>query len=155
MTFQRELSVCSTASDLARIADFVDVACKECHVEPAARFDLQLAVEEACCNIIEHAYEGKAGQFSVGFETTGRDVTITLHDHGRPFDPAAVAAPDLDATWEERPIGGLGLHLMHKLMDEVRFTFENTGNMLVMVKRDAIAGEADGADECVRPCPLP
>ena len=64
------------------------------------------------------------------------DVTITIHDQGRAFDPTSVPEPDLCCPLEERPLGGLGLHLMQKLMDEVRFTFSpEEGNTIVMVKR--------------------
>jgi anti-sigma regulatory factor (Ser/Thr protein kinase) len=136
--FKRELSVRGTAADLPRIADFIEAACEAAHINQAARFDLNLAVEEACCNIMEHAYENEGGPFSVCFETYNRDAVITLQDHGRPFDPSSVAPPDLDTALEDRPIGGFGLHLMRKLMDEVRFTFDSTGNTLVMVKRKAV-----------------
>jgi anti-sigma regulatory factor (Ser/Thr protein kinase) len=138
MTFKRELSVRGTAADLSRIANFIEATCEAAHINQAARFDLNLAVEEACCNIIEHAYENKGGTFSICFETRCRDVIITLQDRGRPFDPSSVVTPDLDTALEDRPIGGFGLHLMRKLMDEVRFTFDNTGNTLVMVKRKAV-----------------
>ena len=136
--FQRKLTVPGMAADLPAIADFVEAACEQAAVDPVCRFDIQLAVEEACCNIIEHAYAGKGGRLTVNFETRDRDVIITLRDRGRPFDPAAVAAPDLMGSLAERPICGPGLHLMNRLMDQVRFSFDAAGNSLVMVKRDVV-----------------
>jgi len=64
-------------------------------------------------------------------------IQIQVHDTGRPFDPRAVRAPDLEAPLERRETGGLGLHFMRSIMDEVRFEFDQDGNRLTMVKRRA------------------
>jgi serine/threonine-protein kinase RsbW len=133
--FQSELCMIGTMADLPQIIEFVERACEEASVDPATRFDLKLAVEEACANVIEHAYRGIGGELQVCFEVVGGDVRITVTDHGQPFDPREVAMPDLSLPLEERPIGGLGLFLMQQLMDEVRFIFSEDGNRLSMVKR--------------------
>lgn len=136
--FVREVSVSGGAAVLPEIIRFVEQACDDAGADPAVRFDLTLAVEEACSNVIEHAYGGKGGKFELRYETRDRDVIITLHDHGRPFNPKTVARPDTVAPLENRPIGGLGLHLMYELMDEVRFSFHEHGNTLVMIKRGVV-----------------
>jgi anti-sigma regulatory factor (Ser/Thr protein kinase) len=126
-------------ADLALVIDFIEQACTRAGVDPAAWFDLQLATEEACANVIEHAYQETGGEFAIGFDARGKDVSITIHDHGRAFDPTSVPEPDLNAPLEERPLGGLGLHLMQKLMDEIRFSFSpEEGNTVVMVKRGIV-----------------
>lgn len=135
--FQRAISVYD-ADDLPGVFAFMEEACKDAQVDPGLCFDLQLAVEEACCNVIEHAYDGAGGEFTIWFARRGRDVVITVHDHGRPFTPSEIARPDLTLPLEQRPIGGLGLYIIYQLMDEVRFTFTEDGNTLVMVKRNAI-----------------
>jgi len=138
--FQRQLSLVGTLADLPRIANFIAEACAALGLAPAARFDLQLAVEEACCNVIEHAYEGAGGALKVRIETCDEDVVITIQDRGKPFDPTAIPEPDIDAPLDERPIGGLGLYLMPRLMDEVAFTFSpEGGNTLVMTKHEVLA----------------
>ena len=106
-------------------------------------------MEEACCNVIEHAYDGRGGQFVICFASpTSADIEITVHDHGRPFRSAARSLrPNVDLPLEERPIGGLGLHLMYQLMDEVQFSFSADGNTLVMVKRDAVPVKERGCAE--------
>jgi serine/threonine-protein kinase RsbW len=64
------------------------------------------------------------------------DLVITVHDHGRPFDPATVPAPPIGAELDNLPEGGLGLYFMRKLMDQVTFRFDrDLGNVLTMVKR--------------------
>jgi serine/threonine-protein kinase RsbW len=143
-TFRRQICIDGQIADLPHVIDFVEMSAEQAGVDPAVRFDLQLAVEEACTNIIQHAYNGNGGDFELCFETDDHDVTITLHDHGHPFDPARIASPDLQRPLTERQIGGLGLHLMAKLMDEVRFTFARDGNTLVMIKRGVIPAEPAG-----------
>ncbi len=139
--FYDELSLNGAVDELTRIADFMECACEKAGVAPAARFDLQLAAEEACANVIEHAYCGLGGQFRICFEVRNGDVIVTLQDQGSPFNPEDVAPPDLSVPLSKRPIGGLGLHLMRRLMDQVRFEFSpETGNTLTMVKRGVAPG---------------
>jgi anti-sigma regulatory factor (Ser/Thr protein kinase) len=145
-SFRDDLVLSGQHNDLSRVVEFVEQACAEAGVDPAAWFDLQLATEEACANVIEHAYQRRGGRMEIRFEVQGDDVSITIHDHGRAFDPKSVPAPNLAAPLEERPLGGLGLHLMNKLMDEVRFDFSpHEGNTLVMVKHGIVREQPKGA----------
>lgn len=139
--FRRELTVVGTMADLPRIGKFVEDVCDQADVDPAARFSVLTAVDEACSNIFEHAYRGRAGELSLALETRGQDLVITLHDRGHAFNPEGVPAPDLGLTLDQRPIGGLGLHLMRKLMDRVYFIFSSEhGNTLVMEKHAVVRG---------------
>ena len=140
---RREMVVDATLADLPLVFEFVSSACEEARVRQDARFDLQLAVEEACANVIEHAYGAQGGSFSITFATRGADVILTVVDHGPPFDPGSVAAPDLDVPLEDRRIGGLGVHLMKTLMDEVHYAFTEHGNVVKMVRRDVVGGPSD------------
>ena len=140
--YQREATFPSKVTVLPDVLAFVEETCATAGVKPALVFDLQLAIEEACSNVIEHAYRGKRGIFSLTFAASDSDVIITLHDHGRPFDPEAVVKPDPSLPLRKRPIGGLGLHLIYQLMDDVRFSFDGAGNTLVLVKRNAITENA-------------
>jgi serine/threonine-protein kinase RsbW len=149
--FFRELTVPGRTADLPDVLAFIEAACEEAGVLPELWFDLQLAAEEACSNVIEHAYGGKGGDLDITFEVRERDVVLTVRDHGRPFAPEKVVAPDVSLPLTQRRIGGLGLHLMYQLMDEVQFDFAEGSNTLVMVKRDALeslsAEAADSAGE--------
>lgn len=148
MTFSSSLAFSEvTVAHLPDILAFVEDACQQAQVDEGLFFDLQLAVEEACANVIEHAYEGCGGALRVHFETRNGDVVITLHDQGKAFDPATTDPPDTSLPLQKRPAGGLGLHLMHRLMDDVRFSFAPDGNTLVMVKRDALAATPARAPE--------
>ncbi len=135
-SFESTLLLNVTIADLPEILAFVDNACQQAAVDPDLCFDLQLAVEEACTNVIEHAYGGQGGELDVCFEARNSDIVITLHDRGRAFDPKSIARPDTALPLSKRPIGGLGLHLMYQLMDEIHFSFEPGGNTLIMIKHN-------------------
>jgi len=100
-------------------------------------YNIQLAADEAASNIIEHAYEGVSnGLLELSCGVKGNTITIVLVDHGESFDPSEIPMPDLKADLSERKIGGLGIFLMRKLMDEVRYeTKSNKSNVLTMTKR--------------------
>lgn len=101
-------------------------------------YNIQLASDEAASNIIEHAYEGVSdGILELSCGVNGNAITIILVDHGDSFDPSDVPAPDLKADLSERKIGGLGIFLMRKLMDEVHYEAEpgKNRNTLTMIKR--------------------
>jgi serine/threonine-protein kinase RsbW len=100
-------------------------------------YNIQLATDEAASNIIEHAYENMPdGILELSCGVNKDVITIMLVDHGESFDPSEVPLPDLKADLSDRKIGGLGIFLMRKLMDEV--TYEprpNKSNVLTMTKR--------------------
>jgi anti-sigma regulatory factor (Ser/Thr protein kinase) len=129
-----ELTVPGRLEDLATICEFVGQAAKQAGASKRTIFDIQLAVDEACTNIIEHAYSGSGGEICLRCECNGDDFEVVIQDHGQPFDPQAVAAPDVKAELDQRQEGGLGLHFMRCLMDEVRFRFDHQSNELRMVK---------------------
>jgi anti-sigma regulatory factor (Ser/Thr protein kinase) len=124
---------------LARIADFIAKAGREAGFDQDTIFHVQMAVDEACSNVIEHAYQGQGkGDIALSSDFLGREWVITIQDTGRPFDPDAVPEPNLNATLDEIKTGGLGLYFMRQLMDQVEFTFDpDKGNNLRMVKREA------------------
>ena len=100
-------------------------------------YNIQLAADEAASNIIEHAYEGVSnGVLEISCGVKGNVITIILVDHGESFDPSEIPTPDLKADLSERKIGGLGIFLMRKLMDEVHYEIKpNKNNVLTMTKR--------------------
>jgi anti-sigma regulatory factor (Ser/Thr protein kinase) len=121
---------------LADIRRFVEESCRRAGVPDSACFDLKLAVDEACTNIIEHGYEGRAGSISLSCRADGDALSVTIRDRGRAFDPAGVPAADITSPCEERPIGGLGWHLIRSSVDEINYGRDPSGgNRLTLVKR--------------------
>ncbi|MGB8983449.1 MAG: ATP-binding protein [Anaerolineales bacterium] len=100
-------------------------------------YNIQLATDEAASNIIEHAYKNDPSEIlKLSGEMQGDTITITLTDYGESFDPSVVPMPDLKADLSSRKIGGLGIFLMRKLMDEVHYESKpDKSNVLTMVKR--------------------
>jgi serine/threonine-protein kinase RsbW len=122
---------------LDEIREFVADIARENGFDEREIYSLQLAADEAASNIIEHAYEGVSGAtFDVTCDMQGGALVITMRDRGKPFDISSVKQPDLKADLSERQIGGLGIYLMRKLMDEVSYESNSrTGNLLTLVKR--------------------
>ena len=122
---------------LDEIREFVAEVAREGGFTEKEIYSLQLAADEAASNIIEQAYAGVSNaDLDVSCDMHGNTLTITMHDNGRPFDPSKVKQPNLKAGLSDRQIGGLGVYLMRKLMDEVHYESDSkTGNLLTMTKR--------------------
>jgi len=121
---------------LDEIRDFVGDIARRSGFSEKDIYSLQLAADEAATNIIEHAYEGiKNGFIELACDMQGDLLIIIMRDEGRTFDPSKVKPPNLKADLSERQIGGLGMYLMRKLMDEVRYESTRNGNILTMIKQ--------------------
>ncbi len=136
---ERHLTVPGRFESLARISEFVTAAAHSAGLDADDVFHVEMAVDEACSNVIEHAYEDRRGEIELTCSTVEPgNLEIVILDHGRPFDPTSVPQPTfadpskIDVMQE----GGLGLYFMRKLMDDVHFEFvPSQGNKLTMLKR--------------------
>lgn len=133
----REITVDGRRDALPALLAFVDATCDEAGLDAESAFAVRLATEEACTNVIAHGYaECEAGPLSVRMTCEPARVVVTITDRAAPFDPETVAAPSLDASAESRTLGGLGWHLIRRVMDEVRQEHPGgIGNRLTMIKR--------------------
>ncbi len=124
-------------ASLAAIGKFVTQAAEAAGLGACATYDVQMAVDEACSNIIEHAYGGEErGDIECTCRINDDGLTVILRDHGRPFDPTRVPEPNRHANVKECKVGGLGVYFMRQLMDQVHFEFTpDSGNLLTMTKR--------------------
>jgi anti-sigma regulatory factor (Ser/Thr protein kinase) len=123
---------------LDEIRDFVGKIAQSGGFNDKDVYNIQLATDEAASNIIEHAYKGVSdGLLEVSCGMKDDDITVILVDHGEPFDPSDIPMPNLKADLSERKIGGLGLYLMRKLMDDVKYVSDpqNNRNTLTLIKR--------------------
>lgn len=104
-------------------------------LHPQRLMQLELAVEEAVVNICLYAYQVPPGDLIVRVEPGDSRFIVDLIDEGVPFDPLAVDEPDLRAAAQERAVGGLGIFLVRRVMDEVSYTREGSRNVLRLVIR--------------------
>lgn len=134
------LSGPATPDRLPLLLDAVAEVCDSAGADSTLRHDLRLAVEEACMNVVRHAYRGgEPGDLSLEVAREpwqGRPaIRVTLRDRGLPFDPLAVAVPQQAADAEHLPLGGLGVHLMRQMTDLQSYHHDAaTGNSLTLVK---------------------
>lgn len=138
-SFERRflLHVPSSTENLAMIRDFVSKIGLQAGMDEAEVAMLELAVDEACANVIEHAYEEDVTkEVSVRATLDGETIQIMVVDTGKGFDPNSVEQKDLKKLVRERRSGGLGMRMMKALMDEVQYQIiPGVMNELKMVKR--------------------
>jgi serine/threonine-protein kinase RsbW len=137
MILKFSLTVDSRLERLSQIADFMQETTHACGLSDDQAFETQMAVDEACTNVIQHAYHGRHdGTIDIACEKRGQEFIITIQDYGDPFDPKKVARPKTRAPLSQRNVGGLGLFFMRRMMDRVKFDFTSgRGNRLTMVKK--------------------
>lgn len=110
-------------------------------LDPERQNDLELALEESLVNICNHAYPDRPGEIELSCRLAADRLVILIVDTGIPFSLVEAAAADLSGDIEERPIGGLGVHLIKSLMDEVRSRRENGRNLLELVMYLPLRGQ--------------
>ena len=144
---QWELTLDARQSSLGQVADFIENVVDELNLEPDAAFAVQLATDEACQNAVEHACKFDSNQkVTLVCESDGADLVVTVRERGEPFDPTQEAKPKLGAALAKRNGGGLGIHFMRKMMDEVRHERHDDGtNSVTMIKRGVVSA-ADARD---------
>ncbi|MFZ0546113.1 MAG: ATP-binding protein [Candidatus Promineifilaceae bacterium] len=138
MASPKRLTIPGRYDRIREVCDFVVAGAEEAGFDPDQLFRIQLACDEACTNIIEHAYKAEnVGDIRVSWQVEKGAFIIELRDNGRPFRPEEVPSPSVPENAydvNDLKVGGLGLHFMKTLMDEVKFSFDNNGNRLIMVK---------------------
>jgi serine/threonine-protein kinase RsbW len=120
---KRELRVKSRTDNLSVIRDFVSENALSAGIDAVVVDKIMLAVDEACTNIIKHAYRSSPeGEIILNIEYDENKFTITIIDYGKSFEPDRVPLPDLQKYYKEHKVGGLGMYLMKSLMDDVKYT---------------------------------
>jgi len=105
-------------------------------VPASVRRSMSVALDELLANTIAHGFaEGEGGEVTVEVVLGPDRLSVTLSDDGRPFDPFDMAVPDTALSVDERPIGGLGIHLVRQMMDEVSYERRGGRNVVMLAKR--------------------
>lgn len=118
-----ELRIQSKTENLSVIRDFVSLNALKAGIPEATIEKIILAVDEACTNIIKHAYKhSPEGKIIIKVEYDKEKLSVTITDYGISFEPDKVPVPDLQKYYREHRVGGLGLYLIKSLMDDVTYT---------------------------------
>ncbi|MCS7062331.1 MAG: ATP-binding protein [Anaerolineae bacterium] len=137
MISKRRMVAPARHDQLARLASFAAAAAAEVGFDELQINRIELAVDEACSNIIDHAYSGQPGEITIEVSgERGHNLLIVIIDQGKPFDPSSVQEYVPSSSLDDAKVGGLGLHLMRQTMDQVCFEFgvPGVGNRLTMEK---------------------
>ena len=139
---QRDVKMCKSIvlsndiSEVPRLTAFVDAVCEAVGFNPTVTMQMNLAIEEAVVNVMNYAYpRGKKGDVTI--EALSNDVRLkfVIIDSGTPFDPTVHADVDTTLSAQERPIGGLGIHLVRQMMDSINYERVNNLNVLTLRKK--------------------
>jgi serine/threonine-protein kinase RsbW len=133
---KKRLSVKSTTDNLERIRNFVKKHSAQVGFDEETSNKIVLATDEACTNIIKHAYKySKSGKINIYLSFANKKLRLSITDQGTHFNSKSVPEPDLKKYYEERRVGGLGMFLMKKLMDEVSYSQSNSKrNKVTLIK---------------------
>lgn len=133
----RELTVDARLENLAQVNSFVDAYLEEMDCSMKAQMQIDVAVEELFVNIASYAYAPGTGQATVrlGIDPESRIAEITFEDSGIPYDPLAKEDPDVTLSAAERQIGGLGIFMVKKSMDDMQYRHEDGKNILTIRKK--------------------
>ena len=135
------LSISANVHFLVVIRTFVEVAAAVLKAQPGLVAHAVQAVDESASNIILHGYRGGPGVIEVEVKVVANDLMVVLRDTAPVFDPTKLPEPDITNPLDQRPIGGLGVFLARKLMDEIRHRERpGGGNELTLIKRGAAPG---------------
>lgn len=133
----KELTIEATIENIATVTDFVDEQLEQLDCPQKAQMQVNIAIDELFGNIAHYAYNPETGRVTVRVEVAEDplSVIITFIDNGVPYDPLAKEDPDITRTCEEREIGGLGIYMVKKTMDEITYEYKEGQNILKIKKR--------------------
>ena len=131
-----ELVIEATVDQLQTVIDFVNAHLEAVDCPMKSQMQMEIAVEEIFVNIANYAYAPEIGKATVRVEVSGDPVTvsITFIDRGVPYDPLAKEDPDVTLSAEERKIGGLGIFMTKKIMDDISYEYKDGQNILTLKK---------------------
>ena len=128
----KELTVRATVGNIPQVTAFIDELLEDAGCSVKAKIQIDVAIDELFGNIAHYAYHPETGPATVRVEVEQEPlaVIITFIDNGVPYDPLATEEPDVTLSAEEREIGGLGVFLVKKTMDDVSYEYKDGQNIL-------------------------
>lgn len=132
----KEITVDATIDNVQTITDFVDERLEEMNCPEKAQMQIDIVIDELCSNVARYAYSDKTGKVTVSVDTVDKPmkVWLTFTDEGVPYNPLAKEDPDITLSAEERKLGGLGIYMVKKMMDEFRYEYKDGKNIVTVCK---------------------
>ena len=132
----KELTVAATVENIETVTNFVNEQLEALDCPMKAQMQIDIAIDELFGNIAHYAYNSDVGEATVRVEVTEDPlaVVITFVDNGVPYDPLAKEDPDTTLSAEERGIGGLGIYMVKKSMDDITYEYKDGQNILAIKK---------------------
>ena len=132
----KQIKVKADTAELDNVLSFADAILEELGCSVKAQMQIDIAIEEIFVNIAHDAYPESEGEAVISVEPgeNGSSVTITFEDEGIQYDPLKNEDPDITLSAEDRPIGGLGIFMVKKSMDEVSYEYKDGKNRLTIKK---------------------
>lgn len=132
----KELTIAATVENIEVVTDFVNQQLEELACPMKAQMQINIAIDELFSNIAHYSYNPEIGQATVRVEVMENPlaVSITFIDNGVPYDPLSKEDPDLTLSAEKRQIGGLGIYMVKKSMDEITYEYKDGQNILSIKK---------------------
>lgn len=132
----KELTIDASTENIEKVTAFVDEQLEALDCPVKAQMQIDIAIDELFGNIAHYAYNPEVGPATVRVEVQEEplSVVITFIDNGVPYDPLAREDPDTSLSAEERDIGGLGIYMVKKSMDEIAYEYQNGQNILTIKK---------------------
>ena len=136
ITYQRSLTLTNDIKRVPRLNTFIDEVCEANGFDMATTMQINLAIEEAVVNIMNYAYpKGTKGDITIEAKANDTQLSFIISDTGKPFDPTAKAEVDITLSAEDRAIGGLGIHLIRQIMDNINYERIDGHNILTLIKK--------------------
>lgn len=133
---EERITISNRVEELATLAGRIEELAEQWELPMPLTMNLNLVLEEIVSNIIFYAYpNGGEHSICITLSMAHGDITIEIEDEGIPFDPTTMQQPDINLPAEDRPIGGLGIFLVSKIMDNVSYTREQEKNKLTLKKK--------------------
>ncbi len=127
---EKTITVDAVCENLQIVQESLEPVLQDRPFSAGVRMDLEIAVEEIFLNVASYAYAPEKGQITIEAETDEKGIVITFIDSGAPFNPLETPEPDVNAPWQDRKIGGLGLFMTRKRMDSMEYERREDRNIL-------------------------
>ena len=131
-----DITLSNDVQEIPLLNAFVDEVCESNDLDPMTTMEMNLALEEAVVNVMSYGYpEGTKGYVDISAQSDSGCLKFIISDSGKPFDPTAKEDVDTSLPADQRSIGGLGIFLVRKMMDDIKYEYKDGHNILTLRKK--------------------